>query len=347
MKRYNMILFGLLSIVFTSFFASCEKDGEMAKDNKEWVLVWSDEFDTPTSNNRPDPSKWTYEKGNSGFGNNELQNYTSREENVHYTTYKGVSCLAITALNDNYNNVQYSSARIKTEGLFEIRYGRIEARLLLPYGPGLWPAFWMLGSDYSENPWPACGEIDIMENKGYQPNIVSSALHMPGRYSGNPVTKTFGFQDNRFDVDFHVFAIEWDKEKIDFYVDDVLYNRVKAIDVTDGEWVFDHPFFIILNVAVGGTFGGNPTSETVFPQTMYIDYVRAYKKNEDTLVEVTPPSGDVEDPDANPDGSGDNPGSGDNHGGGDNPDEEISSDGTINDWDHDDEDKGSINTDAQ
>ena len=224
MKRYNMILFGLLSIVFTSFFASCEKDGEMAKDNKEWVLVWSDEFDTPTSNNRPDPSKWTYEKGNSGFGNNELQNYTSREENVHYTTYKGVSCLAITALNDNYNNVQYSSARIKTEGLFEIRYGRIEARLLLPYGPGLWPAFWMLGSDYSENPWPACGEIDIMENKGYQPNIVSSALHMPGRYSGNPVTKTFGFQDNRFDVDFHVFAIEWDKEKIDFYVDDVLYT---------------------------------------------------------------------------------------------------------------------------
>ncbi len=340
MKHYKIILLSFLALSFGSCGKEDALEGNSTPENNGWELVWSDEFNTPTEDNRPDPSKWTYELGASGFGNGELQNYTNKEKNASYTTYNGEGCLKITALKDG-DGATYSSARIKTEGLFEIRYGRIEARLLLPYGPGLWPAFWMLGSDYSENPWPACGEIDIMENKGYQPNIVSSALHMPGRYSGNPVTKTFGFQDNRFDVDFHVFAIEWDKEKIDFYVDDVLYNRVKAIDVTDGEWVFDHPFFIILNVAVGGTFGGSPTSETVFPQTMYIDYVRAYKKNEDTLVEVTPPSGDVEDPDANPDGSGDNPG------GGDNSDEEISSDGTINDWDHDDEDKGSINTDAQ
>ena len=139
----------------------------------------------------------------------------------------------------------------------------------------------MLGADYTTNAWPACGEIDIMENKGYQPNIVSSALHMPGRSGGNPVTSTFGYPDQRFDTDFHVFAVEWDKEKIDFTVDGTLYHRVEKSAVTDGEWKFDHPFFIILNVAVGGTFGGNPTDNTYFPQSMYVDYVRVYQKESD------------------------------------------------------------------
>ena len=191
MKHYKTILLGFLALSF----GSCGKDDALESnstpENNGWVLVWSDEFNTPTEDNRPDPSKWTYELGASGFGNGELQNYTNKEKNASYTTYKGEGCLKITALKDG-DGATYSSARIKTEGLFEFQYGRAEARLVLPYGIGLWPAFWMLGADYTTNAWPACGEIDIMENKGYQPNIVSSALHMPGRSGGNPVTSTFG-----------------------------------------------------------------------------------------------------------------------------------------------------------
>ena len=280
MKHYKTILLGFLALSL----GSCEKESALeGNDNPEnngWVLVWSDEFDTPTEDNRPNPSKWTYELGASGFGNNEMQNYTNKEKNASYATYNGESCLKITALKDG-DGATYSSARIKTEGLFEFQYGRAEARLVLPYGVGLWPAFWMLGADYATNEWPACGEIDIMENKGYQPNIVSSALHMPGRSGGNPVTSTFGYQNQRFDTDFHIFAVEWDKSKIDFIVDGKLYHRVEKTSVSDGEWSFDHPFFIILNVAVGGTFGGNPTDNTYFPQSMYVDYVRVYQKQSD------------------------------------------------------------------
>ena len=332
MKHYKIILLSFLALSF----GSCGKDdaleGNSTPENNGWELVWSDEFNTPTEDNRPDPSKWTYELGASGFGNGELQNYTNKEKNASYTTYKGEGCLKITALKDG-DGATYSSARIKTEGLFEIRYGRIEARLILPYGPGLWPAFWMLGNNYSTEGWPGCGEIDIMENKGYQPNIVSSALHMPGRYSGNPVTQTFGFQDKRFDTDFHVFAIEWDETKIDFFVDDILYKRVNAADVTDGEWVFDHPFF---------------------------DYVRAYKKNDKTLIIVNPPSendGNTDDEGGSDEGGdtdeGNEDGDGeDNPGGEDNPDDEeekedISSGGSINDWNHNEEDKGRVDTDIE
>lgn len=154
MKPYKTILLSLLILPLPLLLGSCEKEEEI--ENTRWVLVWSDEFDTPTPDNRPDPSKWTYEKGASGYGNQELQNYTDRVENASYTTHKGLGCLKITALNDNYDGVAYSSARIKTEGLFEQRYGRFEARLKLPYGPGLWPAFWMLGANYATDVWPKC-----------------------------------------------------------------------------------------------------------------------------------------------------------------------------------------------
>lgn len=145
----------------------------------------------------------------------------------------------------------------------------------------------MLGANYATDVWPKCGEIDIMENKGYQPNIVSSALHFPGHSGGNPITQTFGYESQRFDTDFHIFAVEWDESQIDFFVDNVLYKRVKVADVTDGEWVFDHPFFIILNVAVGGTFGGDPTADTVFPQSMYVvtsGFIRNQQKYNPELI---------------------------------------------------------------
>lgn len=284
MKHYKTILLGFLALTL----GSCDDETPGNNGNPEdngWVLVWSDEFDTPTEDNRPNPSKWTYELGASGYGNNEKQNYTNQVKNASYETYEGLGCMKITALKDG-DGATYSSARIKTEGLFEFQYGRAEARLKLPYGKGLWPAFWMLGADYATNTWPACGEIDIMENKGIQPNIVSSALHMPGRSGGNPVTSTFGYQNQRFDTDFHIFAVEWDRERIDFIVDGTIYHRVEKTSVTDGEWAFDHPFFLILNVAVGGDFGGDPNDNTYFPQSMYIDYVRVYQRAADINPEL-------------------------------------------------------------
>lgn len=294
MKHCKMILSGLLTLAMTVLFSSCEKevstadgsDGPAAPESvsdleaKGWKLVWSDEFNDPTPDGRPDPLNWSYELGNSGFGNQELQNYTDRAENACYGTYDGEGCLVISALKDNYDGITYSSARLKTEGKYEFKYGRFEARMVLPYGPGLWPAFWLLGGDYQENEWPACGEIDIMENKGYQPNIVSSALHMPGYSGGSCLTQTFGYEHRRFDTGFHVFAAEWDESGISFIVDGVTYKRIEKSDAPEGQWVFDHPFFIILNVAVGGTFGGNPVDATYFPQHMYVDYVRVYQRPE-------------------------------------------------------------------
>lgn len=271
MKHFEFLISLLLLLSLTG----CEQE---KIDDSQWILTWSDEFEIPTADNRPDPSKWTYDLGAGGWGNQEEQYYTDRVENVSYTRHEGVGCLKITALKENYGGASYTSARIKTQGLFEQKYGRFEARLKLPYGPGLWPAFWMLGFNHDSEGWPQCGEIDIMENKGYQPNIVSSALHMPGRSGGNPVTQVYGFENARFDTDFHIFAVEWDESKIDFWVDNVLYRRIYASDVAGGEWVFDHPFFMILNVAVGGTFGGSPNEHTVFPQVLYIDYVRVFRK---------------------------------------------------------------------
>lgn len=285
MRIYNTLMPSvfLLACCFP-LLTGCQNDEEdtrqeESKDN--WVLVWHDEFNNPTADYRPDSTKWVFETGATGNGNNEMQNYTNRVENASYTYYKGYGCLRITALKDNYQGITYSSARIKSEGKFEQTYGRFEARMQLPYGPGVWPAFWLLGADYKSVGWPKCGEIDIMENKGWQPNVVSSALHFPGHSGGNPLTQTFGYQYTRFDTDFHIFAVEWDKTKIDFFVDNVRYKRITPADADGGEWVFNHPFYIILNLAIGGDFVGYPTDKTEFPQNLYIDYVRVYQKMSD------------------------------------------------------------------
>lgn len=277
MKRYINIFLLLAAALSPIVLTSCSDDKD-EDTNDPWVLVWSDEFNDPTPDGRPDPSKWTYEIGASGYGNQEKQNYTDRVENACYAIEDNEGCLKITALADNYQNVTYSSARIKTEGRFATTYGRFEARMKLPYGPGMWPAFWLLGSNYATDTWPKCGEIDIMENKGIQPNIVSSAVHCPGHSGGNPFTDTFGYPDKRFDTAFHIFAVEWDETKIEFSVDGVAYHTVLASDMTQDEWVFNHPFFIIINLAVGGIFGGDPTDNTVFPQSLYVDYVRVYQR---------------------------------------------------------------------
>ncbi|MCL5127336.1 family 16 glycosylhydrolase [Algibacter sp. L4_22] len=236
-------------------------------------LVMQDEFDT---NGALDSSIWDFNIGNgeNGWGNNELQYYTNRAENA--VVQNGV--LIMTANKESFQGSDYTSARILTKGKFEQTYGRFEARIRLPYGQGLWPAFWLLGADVDEVGWPQCGEIDIMENRGQEPTLISGTVHGPGYSAGESISKSYELTNDRFDTGFHIFGIEWGPEYINYYVDDVLYNQITPEDVT-GEWVYDHPFFIIINMAIGGDYVGAPNEETVFPQTMLVDYVRVYKNN--------------------------------------------------------------------
>lgn len=276
MKWKNSILTGgvLLFAIQVAFLGCTGDDGIV---DRSWQLVWEDEFEG-TEGQSPDATKWTYDIGigpaNDGWGNQELQYYTDRPENV---SLDGEGNLAITSRSESFSGRSFTSARIKTQGLFDQAYGRFEARIKMPWGPGLWPAFWMLGADIDTNPWPDCGEIDIMEYRGQEPNFIHGSVHGPGYSGSDAITKSFAFEDNRFDNDFHVFAIEWGVDYIDYYVDDTLYQRIEPGDLT-GEWVYDDPFFIILNVAVGGTYVGFPTSQTPFPQEMLVDWVRVYKE---------------------------------------------------------------------
>ncbi|MCJ7467900.1 MAG: glycoside hydrolase family 16 protein [Maribacter sp.] len=237
-------------------------------------LVMQDEFETDGA---PNTSVWGYDigTGTNGWGNNELQYYTDRAKNV--IVENGV--LLITADQESFQGSAYTSARLMTKGLFEQMYGRFEARIRLPHGQGMWPAFWLLGANDDQAPWPQIGEIDIMENRGQEPTLISGTVHGPGYSAGESITKSYTLVNDRFDTGFHIFGIEWGPEYINFYVDDVLYNQITPTDVP-GEWVFDHPFYLIINLAVGGTYVGSPNSETTFPQTMLVDYVRVYKNNE-------------------------------------------------------------------
>lgn len=254
---------------------ACSADDFQKLDKRNWQLVWSDEFNG-TAGELPDPTKWTYDigRGQDGWGNQELQYYTDKPENV---SIDGEGNLIITARNQSFAGAAFTSARIKTQGLFEQKYGRFEAKLKTPYGPGVWPAFWLLGSNINIVGWPQCGEIDIMELRGQEPHIINGSIHGPGYSAGNAITKKYNLSNGRFDTDFYLYAIEWDERKIDFFLNDFLYQRITRADVS-GEWVFDQPFFIILNVAVGGNYVGFPTSQTPFPQSMIIDYVRVYKE---------------------------------------------------------------------
>ena len=235
-------------------------------------LIWHDEFEGPAGQS-PDPAKWQFDIG-TDWGNAQLEYDTDRPENV---SLDGAGNLAITAREEPYLGRNYTSGRITTKDLFELQNGRFEARIRLPRGQGIWPAFWMLGADFDEVGWPTCGEIDVMEYRGQEPSVVHGSLHGPGYSAGGAITRRFYLTDSTFDADFHVFAVEWRGDRIDWYVDDQFFQTVTANDVP-GEWVFDHPFYMILNVAVGGTFVGPPDATTAFPQTMLVDWVRVYRE---------------------------------------------------------------------
>jgi beta-glucanase (GH16 family) len=255
--------------------SGCEEQAVQTLPERAWTLTWSDDFEG-IAGSSPDKLKWTYDigTGNNGWGNSELEYYTNRPSNVQLN---GEGQLVITARKESFSGSGYTSARIKTQGLFSQTYGRFEAKIKTPTGPGIWPAFWLLGDNITEVSWPQCGEIDIMEQRGQQPAITHGSVHGPGYFGANAKTKSYGLMTGRFDTDFHIYAIEWGEDYIDFFIDEYLYQRIQPNDLT-GEWVFNKPFFMILNVAVGGNYVGYPTTGTPFPQSMIIDYVKVYKK---------------------------------------------------------------------
>jgi beta-glucanase (GH16 family) len=245
----------------------------------KWVLTWSDEFDEPDGS-APDPSKWTFVTGGNGWGNGELEYYTSRPKNAQIEDGN----LIITAEKEDYTGSDgvtrnYTSARMQTMGKFAQAFGRFEARIKIPSGQGIWPAFWMLGADMPTAHWPGAGEIDIMENIGREPGTVHGTIHGPGYSGPKAIGSPYSLPSGRFADDYHVFAIEWEPNRLRFYVDDHLYESRTPADLPTGtKWVYDHPFYILLNCAVGGHWPGDPDDTSTFPQKMLIDYVRVYKK---------------------------------------------------------------------
>lgn len=226
-------------------------------------LVWSDEFDTPGA---PDPAKWGYDLGAGGWGNSELQYYTNRADNAVVSN----GTLKIIAKAESYSGSNYTSARLLTKDKFSFKYGKIEARAKLPVGVGTWPAIWMLGSNISNVGWPACGEIDIMEHKGSQLNTIYGTLHYPGHSGGSANGATTVISNAT--TEFHKYKAEWDASTIKIYVDDVLFHTV----ANSSSLPFNQNFFIILNVAMGGTFAG-PVDPAFANATMEVDYVRVYQ----------------------------------------------------------------------
>jgi beta-glucanase (GH16 family) len=245
------------------------------------VLTWSDEFEGPAGA-LVDATKWVHDVGGHGWGNNELQTYTDRGRNA---SLGGDGTLQIRAFAEDFTGPDgrrrsYTSARLKTLGRFDQAYGRFEARIRVPQGQGLWPAFWMMGADFDEVGWPRCGEIDVMENLGREPTMVHAAAHAPASPRGfRSAGGTYTLSQSTFPAGFHVFSVEWEPSRLRFYVDGNPYQTLTPADFTpDGVWVFDKPFFMLLNVAVGGDWPGPPDGTTVFPQQMSVDYVRVYRR---------------------------------------------------------------------
>ena len=262
-----------------------------------WTLVWHDEFDG-AAGTLPDSTIWTPEIGDGsdrgipGWGNREREVYTDSADNV---ALDGAGNLAITAREVDadaaapacyYGPCTYTSARLITWHKAEVAYGRVEARIKLPFGQGIWPAFWMLGTNLEEVGWPQSGEIDILEHIGSEPATVHGTIHGPGYSGGDGIGGAYRLPEGEsFADEFHVFAVEWEPEEIRWYVDGDNYLTLTPGQIpTKREWVFDHPFFVVLNLAVGGYWPGDPDQTTTFPQAMVVDYVRVYQRVEEANV---------------------------------------------------------------
>jgi beta-glucanase (GH16 family) len=259
--------------------APARRPDEADREAAGWRLVWSDEFDGPAGA-PADPSVWTHELGDGsangipGWGNHELQHYTAGTDNA---ALDGHGSLVITARRlPGTGPGEYTSARLVTKDKLAFAHGRIEARARVPRGAGLWPAFWALGTSIDQVGWPVCGEIDVLEYVGREPRRVYGAVHGPG-YSGDD--GVVGSVELAVDVadDDHVFAVDWEPGLIVWSLDGTPYHHVSSRDVAPREWVFEQPFYLLLNLAVGGTFGGDVPNSTTFPQALRVDYVRVFE----------------------------------------------------------------------
>ncbi len=239
-------------------------------DRPGWELAWHDEFDGTAV----DRTRWAFDQG--GLWNNgELQFYTDRPENVRIEG----GWLVLEARREEYFGNDYTSARLKTAGLASFRYGRIEARMQVPAGQGLWPAFWMMGDDRPQVGWPGCGEIDIVEVIGREPATAHATVHGARFHGTTGIHRAYTLPHGTLADAPHVFAIEWEPAVIRWYLDDVLYQTVTPADLpVPAEWPFDKPFFVLLNLAVGGSWPGDPDAGTRFPAQLRVDWVRVYRR---------------------------------------------------------------------
>ena len=245
--------------------------------SSDWVLTWHDEFNGPNGS-LPDARKWLVQSGGNGWGNHELEYYTSRPQNVRQEGgHLVIEAKAEKFIGPDGIRRDYTSGRIATRGLFSQKYGRFEARIQNPPGHGVWSAFWMLGDDFPTAGWPACGEIDVMEEFGLSDSKIHGSLHGPGYSGRNSLTSSFRLTAGSFSDSFHIFAVEWEPVVLRFYVDGQLYATRTPSDLPKGaRWVFDHPYFLMLNLAVGGDVPSRPDPSAVFPRKMLVDYVRVY-----------------------------------------------------------------------
>jgi beta-glucanase (GH16 family) len=267
MKK-SSLLAGIAAAI-SAFSLAAQSAGPVPAQPPSWTLAWHDEFDGGAI----DLSNWNFDLGGGGWGNGEAESYTSRPENARVED----GSLVIEARQEKYQGSYFTSARLKTQGLRSFTYGRVEARIKVPAGKGMWPAFWLLGEDIGSVGWPACGEIDAMEYVGKDPRLVYGTAHGPG-YSGSlGISRQYRATQDIAD-DYHVYAVEWEPGEIRWYFDGEKYSTVSKADLDGKNWVFDKPFFIILNLAVGGGFPGPVALDTRFPARMLVDYVRVYSK---------------------------------------------------------------------
>lgn len=270
-SRINSSVVAGLSVLLVGCAAS--EDGYEEVENA-WVEVWSGTFDGPAGS-APGP-EWVPDVGGDGWGNNQLEYNTDRTDNAYLD---GDGHLVISARTETYEGNAFTSARLTTSGTVERGPARFEGRIKMPEGKGIWPAFWLLGSDFEEVGWPNCGEIDILETRGSEPRTVINTVHGPGYSAGEGVSNTTVLAEGSTASDFHTYAVDIDPEHIVWWVDDQRVHTVRVGDIPGGTpWAFDGPFFIILNVAVGGHFDGDPDATTVFPAEMVVDEVRVYER---------------------------------------------------------------------
>ncbi len=265
----------LLSAVVFSACSHKKKNNDTTEkraENSAYQLIWEENFDGTELNTQ----YWTYATGSHGWGNNELQNYT-KDENASIAD--GKLAIEIKKVDDKKQPGSYTSTRINTKGKKEFKYGRVEVRAKLPEGKGIWAAIWMLGANYPTVGWPECGEMDIMEYVGYAPDTIHATVHTPTGFAGNG--NGSNKQVKSCEEEFHVYGLDWTPEKLVFYIDkpENIIHTYAPENKTNKNWPFNNPAFIILNVAVGGDWGGlKGVDNSIFPQTMEIDYVKVFQK---------------------------------------------------------------------